>query len=151
MRELILSISKFKTTKRSMKRTLMILLIMTLTRICAFSSTTSPPIEKDSIVSVTASDIKYANLIFVEHKKLLKENYLLGEQLHNVLQINSNLVQVDSLRLQQIGEYNQLNQSYLQDIDKLNKEIRKKNRAMVGWKIGGITVSVGLILFLLLK
>lgn len=75
----------------------------------------------------------------------------MGEQLHNVLQINSNLVQVDSLRLQQIGEYNQLNQSYLQDIDKLNKEIRKKNRAMVGWKIGGITVSVGLILFLLLK
>lgn len=122
-----------------------------LTRICAFSSTTSPPIERDSIVSVTASDIKYANLIFVEHKKLLKENDLLDEQLNNVLQINSQFQQIDSLRTQQISEYNELNQSYLRKMDELNKEISKKNRVIRGWQIGGVTVSVGLILFLLLK
>lgn len=134
-----------------MRRALMILLITMLARICAFSSTTFPPIEKDSTVSVTASDIKYANLIFVEHKKLLRENYLLDEQLNNVLQINSHFEQVDSLRLQQINEYDQLNQIHLQNIDKLSKEISKKNRIITGWKIGGITMSVGLILFLLLK
>lgn len=134
-----------------MKKTLIMLLIMMLARITCFSSTISTPIEKDSTVLVTASDLKYANLIFVEHDKLLKENSLLHKQIRNYVELNNQLVQVDSLRLQQISEYNKLNQSYIIQIDTLNKEIKENNRTIRCWQIGGITVSTGLILFLLLK
>lgn len=109
------------------------------------------PIEQDSTVLVTTSDLKYANLIFVEHDKLLKENSLLYRQVGNYMDLNRQLVQVDSLRLQQISEYNKLNQSYVNQIDALNKEVKKKNKTIRYWQIGGVTVSIGLVLFLLLK
>lgn len=134
-----------------MKKTLIMLLIMMLARITCFSSTISTPIEQDSTVLVTTSDLKYANLIFVEHDKLLKENSLLYQQIGNYTELNKQLVQVDSLRMQQISEYNELNQSYVNQIDALNKEVKKKNRTIRYWQIGGVTVSVGLVLFLLLK
>lgn len=134
-----------------MKRTLIVFLLMMLTRIMTFSSNTSTSIEQDSIVLVKASDLKYANLIFVEHDKLLKENPLLHDQIHNYIQVNQQLEQIDSLRLEQIVEYDRLSKAYVDRIEKLNTEIRKKNQAMRYWQIGGITVSVGLVLFLLLK
>lgn len=109
------------------------------------------PIEQDSTVLVTTSDLKYANLIFVEHDKLLKENSLLYQQVGNYMDLNRQLVQADSLRLRQISEYNKLNQSYVIQIDALNKEVKKKNRTIRYWQIGGVTVSIGLVLFLLLK
>ena len=102
----------------------------------------------DSTVSVAASDLKYANLIFVEHKKLLTENSLLYQQLGNCIDLNNQLVQVDSLRKEQIFE---LNKKHTKQINDLNKEIKKKNNSILYWQIGGITISVGLILFLLFK
>ena len=134
-----------------MKKTLILLLLTMLVRISAFSSTTLNPIEQDSIVYVTTQDIKYANLIFVEHKKLTKDNLLLTQQLENYKDLTNTLTQVDSLRLRQINEYSKLNQSYQLQIDGLNKDIKKKNRTLLVWKIGSITVSAGLLLFLLLK
>ena len=134
-----------------MKRTLIALLIMILARITCFSSTTLISTDPDSIVSVTASDLKYANLIFVEHSKLLKENSLLYQQVGNYVELNNQLTQIDSLRLQQINEYDKLSQSYATQIDALSKEVKKKNKAIRYWQIGGVTVSVGLVLFLLLK
>ncbi len=134
-----------------MKRILIVLLIMMLAKITCFSSTTSTPIEQDSIVSVTTSDLKYANLIFVEHNKLLNENALLHSQVENYIELNKQLVQVDSLRKQQLYEYNRLSQCYVTQINALNKEVKKKNRAIRYWQVGGATVSVGLVLFLLLK
>lgn len=124
---------------------------MMLTRISCFSSTTSTPIETDSIVWVTASDLKYANLIFTEHDKLRKDNFLLLEQVDNYTKINDQLMQIDSLRISQISEYTKLNQNYLIQIENLNKEVKKKNNTLRYWQIGGVTVSVGLILLLLLK
>lgn len=124
---------------------------MILVRIFSFSSTISTPIEQDSIVSVKASDLKYANLIFVEHKKLLIDNTLLLEQVNNFTELNFQLEQIDTLRVQQLEEYRKLTESYSNQIEDLNKEIKKKNAIVKGWQIGGITVSVGLILFLLLK
>ena len=124
---------------------------MMLVRIMCFSTTTSTTTEPDSTVLVTASDLKYANLIFVEHDKLLKENALLYQQVENYTDLNNQLVRVDSLRLQQISEYNKLNQNYVNQIDVLNKEVKKKNKTIRYWQIGGVTVSIGLVLFLLLK
>ena len=134
-----------------MKRTLILLLIIMLARISAFSSTTSNLIEQDSIVYVTTQDIKYANLIFIEHKKLIKDNALLLNQIENYKDLTNTLTQVDSLRLRQIEEYSVLNDKYQLQIKSLNKDIKKKNKTLLCWEIGGITVSTGLLLFLLLK
>lgn len=60
-------------------------------------------------------------------------------------------MRLDSLRVEQIGEYDKLTKSYATQIEQLNKDIKKKNVELKAWQIGGITVSVGLILFLLLK
>ena len=67
------------------------------------------------------------------------------------MELNNQLIQVDSLRLQQISEYDKLSQNYATQIDALNKEVKKKNEAIRYWQIGGVTVSVGLVLLLLLK
>lgn len=134
-----------------MKRTLIVLLIIMLTRIISFSSNTLVLIEVDSTVSITTSDLKYANLIFVEHSKLLKENSLLYKQVENYINLNKQLIKIDSLRLHQINQYKLLNQSNISQINLLNKEIERKNKAIRYWQIGGVTVSVSVILLLLLK
>ena len=134
-----------------MKRTLILLLIIMLARISAFSLNTSNLIEQDSIVYVTTQDIKYTNLIFIEHKKLIKDNALLLNQIKNYKDLTNTLTQVDSLRLKQIKEYSTLNENYQLQIESLNKDIKKKNKTLLCWKIGGITISSGLLLFLLLK
>lgn len=95
--------------------------------------------------------MKYANLIFVEHKQLLKENGLLHEQVQNYQLKTDYLLQTDSLRVHQIENYQLINDAYVQQIEDLNKAIKGKNRAATCWKVGGITVTVGLILFLLLR
>lgn len=105
----------------------------------------------DSTVSITSDQLKYANLIFVEHKKLLEENDLLTQQVQNYQAKTDFLLRTDSLRVAQITNYQLINKTYATQIEDLNKAIKKKNRAVTCWKIGGITVSVGLVLFLLLK
>lgn len=95
--------------------------------------------------------MKYANLIFVEHKKLLEENDLLTQQVQNYQAKTDFLLRTDSLRVAQITNYQLINETYATQIEDLNKAIKKKDRAVTYWKIGGITVSVGLVLFLLLK
>lgn len=60
-------------------------------------------------------------------------------------------MQVDSLRLHQIQEYNNLDMVRINQINSLEKDIKSKNRVIRYWQIGGITVSIGLILFLILK
>ena len=51
----------------------------------------------------------------------------------------------------QISNYQHINKTYVTQIENLNKAIKKKDRAVTCWKLGGITVSIGLVLFLLLK
>lgn len=127
-----------------MKRILILLGIMILTKIMSFSENISNPTGKDSTVLVTASDLKYANLIFVEHKKLLTENSLLYSQIDNLVNLNLQLEQIDSLRIKQIEEYSILTNN-------LNKELKKKQNTLKYWQIGGITVGVSLLLLFLLK
>lgn len=90
-------------------------------------------------------------MIFIEHKKLIKDNALLLNQIENYKDLTNTLTQVDSLRLRQIKEYSTLNENYQLQIESLNKDIKKKNKTLLCWKIGGITISSGLLLFLLLK
>lgn len=134
-----------------MKRIVILFLAILLVRITCFSSTISEVTRQDSTVSITSDQLKYANLIFVEHKKLLEENDLLTQQVQNYQAKTDFLLRTDSLRIAQITNYQLINETYATQIEDLNKAIKKKDRAVTCWKIGGITVSVGLVLFLLLK
>lgn len=134
-----------------MKRIVILFLTILLVRIICFSSNTSEVTRQDSIASITSDQLKYANLIFVEHKKLLEENGLLYQQVQNYRIKTDYLLKMDSLRVMQISNYQHINKTYVTQIEDLNKAIKKKNRAVTCWKIGGITVSIGLVLFLLLK
>lgn len=82
---------------------------------------------------------------------MLEENRLLYEQLHNYQAKTDYLLKIDSIRTVQITNYQRINEAYVMQIEDLNKAIKRKNRTVTCWKIGGITVSVGLVLFLLLK
>lgn len=130
--------------KRVTKRLLVTLLTILLATTTSSSSTISSGIEKDSIVSITPAQLKETNLIFVEHHKLLIENQLLSEQLNNYKKDNKLLVKADSVRQAQIKVYKDWNES-------LTKNLNKKKRILFFWKIGGITVSSGLLLLLLVK
>ena len=130
--------------KRFIKKLLVTLSITLLATTTSFSSTISSGIEKDSIVSITPAQLKETNLIFAEHHKLLIENQLLSEQLNNYKEDNKLLIKADSIRQAQIKTYKNWNES-------LTKNLNKKNKTLFLWKIGGITVSSGLLLLLLIK
>lgn len=124
------------------KRTWIVLLIITLTRITSFSITMSTQINQNSIVyTITPEQIKYTNLIFVEHQKLLKENSLLNEQILNYQSLHNNFIKLDSIQKNQINNQLKINYDLSNKLDKKNKVIR----------IGGITFGISLILILLLK
>ena len=134
-----------------MKRITILFLTILLVRTICFSSNTSEAIRQGSTVSITSDQLKYTNLIFIEHKKLLEENKLLLQQVQNYKVKTNYLLTTDSLRVAQMSNYKLINREYSIQIDNLNKAIKKKDRAITCWKIGGITVSIGLVLFLLLK
>lgn len=134
-----------------MKRITILFLTILLVRTICFSSNTSEAIRQGSTVSITSDQLKYTNLIFIEHKKLLEENKLLLQQVQNYKVKTNYLLTTDSLRVAQMSNYKLINREYSIQIDNLNKAIKKKDRAVTCWKIGGITVSIGLVLFLLLK
>ena len=128
-----------------MKRIATLLLIIILATITCFSSNTLIITPQDSIVSITAQQLKYTNLIFIEHKKLLEENSLLSKQINNYQLEVKTLEQIDSIRKSQI-----INERILYE-DQIKELTSKKNKTITLWKIGGITVSASLVLLLLLK
>lgn len=134
-----------------MKRIATLLLAILLTTTICFSQTTSVETNPDSIVSVTSEQLKYANLIFVEHEKLLIENSLLNTQIGNYQSKLKLAEETDSLRLSQISQYKGINEAYSLQIRELNKSLSKKDKTILGLKIGCVTVSAGIILLLLLK
>lgn len=134
-----------------MKRIATLLLTILLATTICFSQTTSTATSPDSIVSITSEQLRYTNLIFVEHEKLLTENILLTTQIGNYQNKLKLAEETDSLRLSQIDQYNKLNDAYTLQIQDLNKSISKKNKTILGLKIGCVTVSAGILLLLLLK
>lgn len=100
---------------------------------------------------ITPQQLKETNLIFIEHKKLLKSDSLLNCQLVNFKKSNQILIRTDSIRLKQLEDYEHLTNSYYNEITDLNHQIDKKNREILIWQIGGISVTIGLVIWLLVK
>ena len=126
------------------KRMLVLLLTIMLATTTSFSSTILNGTENDSIITLTPSQLKQTNLIFIEHKKLLIENKLLKEQIDNYKEDNKLLIKTDSIRISQINIYKDLNNS-------LNRSLKNKRKSLLFWKIGGITISSSFLLLFLLK
>ena len=127
-----------------MKRFIILFLLITLVRIISFSQITST----DSIVYITPEQLKITNLIFAEHSKLKYENYLLNKQIHLYKLDNQYLDSINQLQLQ---KYSDIINSYEVQVTNLNKSLDNTNKSFQVWKIGSITVGVGLILWLILK
>lgn len=62
-----------------------------------------------------------------------------------------NLDTTINLQKQEIENYKDLNDLYCNEIQSLKKDIKKKNKTILGWTIGGITVTAGLLLLLIFK
>ena len=132
------------------KNITMFLLTLLMTTTC-FSQTILTETKKDSTVLITSEQLKRTNLIFVEHEALLKSNSLLSQQLINYKLSNDLLLKTDSIRKIEIDNYKLLTESFNSKINTLNKKIKQKDKVILTLKIGGITVSSGLLLWLLLK
>jgi broad-specificity NMP kinase len=130
--------------KSIIKKLSIILLLIILMMTTSSSLTISKAIENDTIVTITPTQLKETNLIFAEHSKLLKENELLNSQLNNYIEENSILCKIDSTRQEQLISYRKLNNS-------LNISLEKSKKKLLYWQVGGITVSLGLLVFLLIK
>lgn len=136
---------------KHMIKSLVLSFSLMIAPVMCYSSTTSIPKNQDSIPSyqVNVEDIKYANLIFAEHAKLLKENPLLYEQIQNYQRANSLLIKSDSINKNNIIELRKINNAYSNKISNLDEQIRKEKETLKYWRIGGVTVSVALLMMLL--
>lgn len=134
-----------------MKKSILTFFLILLATTTSFSQTISNEIKKDSTVLITSDQLKRTNLIFLEHEALLKTNSLLHQQLNNYKLNNDLLLRSDSIRKVEIDKYKLLTESFNSEIASLNKEIKRKDRTILTLKIGGITISSGLLLWLLLK
>lgn len=104
----------------------------------------SQNISQDSTVLITGKQLKTANLIFLEHKKLLNENNLLYKQIDSYKKINNSWLKTDSIRKIQISQYSC-------KINELNNSLNNKNKELTIWRIGGISISTIFVLWLLLN
>lgn len=134
-----------------MKRFVILLLAILLATTTSFSLNTYQRTEQDSIVSITSKQLKETNLIFVEHSRLLTENNLLLKQVENYKLDNSLLIKFDSIKTVQIENYKRLTLAYDFKLTQLENENKRKDKVVLGWKIGGVTVSIGLIMLLVFK
>lgn len=130
-----------------MKRIVILFSIILLQTTTSFSQI----IWNDSVIGITPIQLKTTNLIFVEHEKLLKENSLLKIQLDNYVKDNQLLTQTDSIRTIQLKGYKDLDTQNKKQIEQLNKDLSRKKRELTVWKIGGLGISVGLLLWLLVN
>ena len=127
-----------------MKKILILLFLILSVRIISFSETISSPIEQESTVSITATELKYTNLIFIEHKRLLVDNSLLKVQVNNYSNLYNQQLELDNIRKEELD--NCYSQIYT-----LQESLSFKDRSFKILTIGSISVSVGLLILFLVK
>ena len=134
-----------------MRKFVILSCLILLTTITCFSQNILVNESNDTVVLITPQQLKETNLIFAEHQKLLVEKKLLLNQLNNYKLDNDLLSYSDSIKSLQVDNYKNLTNSYSIQIEELNQEVQKKNKSLLTWKISSITISVGLLVWLLLK
>lgn len=118
------------------------------------SQNTYPKLTSDSLIVITPQQLKATNLIFLEHKKLKLEVPELNKQIVSYESLINSYAESDSLKNSQIDKLTnymevseQVRENQLREINKL----KSKNQLYKGLSIGGVTVSVMLLITLLIK
>lgn len=137
-----------------MKRSIILCLLSLLTVIACFSQSTYPLILNDSLIVISPTQLKQTNLIFLEHKKLSLENSELKIQNENYGKLIFNYQVSDSVKNEQIslltnslGEYNSIIEEQKVQIGKL----QSSKKLYKGIAVGGVTISLGLLILLIVK
>ena len=122
--------------------------------IACFSQSTYPLILNDSLIVISPTQLKQTNLIFLEHKKLSLENNELKIQNENYGKLIFNYQVSDSVKNEQIslltnslGEYNSIIEEQKVQIGKL----QSSKKLYKGIAVGGVTISLGLLILLIVK
>lgn len=105
-----------------------------------FSQVTYPRMLGDSLVVITADQMKVSNLIFLEHEKLLKTDSIKDEQIKSLKEVVEYSFQLDTLYNNKVIEYEKSIQIY----EKKNKKLKKTNKIFgYGW-IGSSLIAIAL-------
>ena len=102
----------------------MILLVSLLTPIMSFSQSTYPITGSDSLITITAEQLKSINLIFNEHRYFKEKVSLLTEQVEDLSKLNSLYVEQDSIRCKEIDEYKNAYEDSFKKYNRLNKRYK---------------------------
>ena len=123
-----------------MKKIIILLLINLLIPIYGFSENIYPKKLNDSLVIITADQLKLTNLKFLELEKLSKENIQLNNKivLMDSLIVNQN--KIDSININNINKLESLNTDLQNQLNKQNKLFKLKN--FLGGTVIGVTLGV---------
>ena len=138
-----------------MKRIVILLLVSLLQTTVIFSQNTFYPRQtSDSIVEITAEQLKQANLIFTEHKFLKLENKELNYQLNKYNDLVNNYEQQDSInkiKIMELSNYSEFANKQLTIKDKEITRLKKVKNNYKVFTICGISISTLLGVLLLCK
>lgn len=132
----------------TIKRIIFVLLISLLPMTYCFSQNTlSHKNKEDSLVVITATQLKQTNLIFIEHQKLLNQNKEYLNQIDYLEAINQNYRIVDSLRVKQLNVCTDIITVKQDSIDNLKKDLQKskKRNRVKNFFIGGLASIAAII------
>jgi hypothetical protein len=126
-----------------MKKIVLLLSISLLIPITSISQT----ISKDSLITITPTQLKQINLIFNEHSSLKKEKEVYLEQINSYERVIDNYQQLDSVNIVKSKLYKQELQNKEKIISELNKSMKtsKTKHHIKNWIIGVLSAVVGLL------
>lgn len=111
-----------------------------------FSQNIYPKNIGDSLVIITANQLKEANLIFLEHSQLINENNILYDKLDLQDELIFNYQQMDSINRANIITLNNQLDFTKNKVDKLTKQLN--NHKVYFW-VGGSALVAAIIAFFL--
>jgi len=126
-----------------MKRSIVLLLINLLIAIASFTQTTYPRNLNDSLVIITAEQLKQTNLIFAEHEFLTEENLILKDKINLQDSLIYNYSKIDSIQKNNIIKLTS-------EVDFANNKINKLEKQFKYYKPVAYISSSALVISLLI-
>lgn len=138
-----------------MKKIVILSLISLLIPIVCFSQNTYnyPKILNDSLVVITHSQLKEANLIFLDHSNLKILNNIQKQKINIYKRLELEYKLNDSIKTKQICVLQNTINDNNKIIDSLNSTINKKQKKLKrvrNWAIGGTIINIGFLIFCIL-
>ena len=125
------------------KRSIILLLTNLLIAIASFSQTTYPKSLNDSLVIITAEQLKQTNLVFVEHEFLTKENLILKDKINLQDSLINNYSKIDSIQKNNIIKLSS-------EVDFANNKINRLEKQFKYYKPVALVSSGALVISLLI-